>query len=67
VDHEEQTKAWIRFSVKDTGIGISKTNRHLFHPFTQVDASITRKYGGTGLDFLFQELTEMMEDKSGGE
>jgi PAS domain S-box-containing protein len=40
----------IQFSVKDTGMGIppEKINR-LFKPFSQVDASTTRKYGGTGL------------------
>ena len=40
----------IQFSVKDTGMGIppEKINQ-LFKPFSQVDASTTRKYGGTGL------------------
>jgi len=40
----------IKFSVKDTGMGISKDNqRKLFNDFIQVDASTTRKFGGTGL------------------
>ncbi|MBD1913738.1 MULTISPECIES: PAS domain-containing hybrid sensor histidine kinase/response regulator [unclassified Leptolyngbya] len=52
----------IRFAVKDTGIGIpsDRLNR-LFQPFCQVDSSITRNYGGTGLGLVIsQRLSEMM-------
>ena len=42
--------AKIRFSVKDSGIGMSKEEiSKIFKPFTQANNSITRKYGGTGL------------------
>ncbi|MGN0553066.1 MAG: response regulator [Oscillospiraceae bacterium] len=40
----------IRFSVRDTGIGISDSDKsRIFEPFVQSDAGVTRKYGGTGL------------------
>lgn len=49
-------------SVKDTGIGIPAHKIiNLFAPFTQVDASTTRKYGGTGLGLaITQKLCELM-------
>lgn len=57
------TASILHFSVRDTGIGIpqERTNR-LFHSFSQVDASTTRKYSGTGLGLaISKRLSEMME------
>lgn len=50
------------FLVIDTGIGIKKEDHDkLFQSFTQVDASISRKYGGTGLGLnITRQLVEMM-------
>lgn len=50
------------FIVKDTGIGIDEADKDkLFQSFSQVDASITRKYGGTGLGLnICKQLAELM-------
>lgn len=53
---------YIVFRVIDTGIGMTEEQlKHIFKPFTQADASTTRRYGGTGLGLaICQRLCERM-------
>ncbi|BCU63734.1 hypothetical protein F941_02796 [Acinetobacter bouvetii DSM 14964 = CIP 107468] len=69
IEHDDIEQCLLHFSVQDSGIGLSGTDRKkLFESFSQGDASVTRQFGGTGLGLaISKQLVSLMHGQIGFE
>ncbi|AWL29930.1 response regulator [Acinetobacter defluvii] len=69
MEHDDIGQCLLHFSVQDSGIGLSGTDRKkLFESFSQGDASVTRQFGGTGLGLaISKQLVNLMQGQIGFE
>ncbi|MGO3385314.1 MAG: GacS-like sensor histidine kinase, partial [Acinetobacter guillouiae] len=69
MEHDDIGQCLLHFSVQDSGIGLSGTDRkRLFESFSQGDASVTRQFGGTGLGLaISKQLVHLMHGQIGFE
>lgn len=69
MEHDDIDQCLLHFSVQDSGIGLSGTDRKkLFESFSQGDASVTRQFGGTGLGLaISKQLVQLMHGQIGFE
>ena len=64
LEKDEPDRAWLRFQVNDTGIGLTEAEqKRLFIAFSQADTSATRRFGGTGLGLV---ITRSLVEHMGG-
>jgi two-component system, NarL family, capsular synthesis sensor histidine kinase RcsC len=68
-DSTVEAPTWLRFQVVDSGIGMNEQQvAQLFQPFTQADASISRRFGGSGLGLaLCQQLSHLLDGRLSAE
>lgn len=64
---EDGPHLWLRFSVRDTGVGLSADQlERIFEPFEQADGTTTRRHGGTGLGLaITRHIVQMMGGEVG--